>query len=183
MPSRIVVQPSGVLRPGVLRMTALAALAGAALAACATPSPTVPVGPAPGTFNVADFAWSAASGSGAVHGRVAYAPGGAPHACIASVGLTPDTPYTRARFRTLYGSVEQAAIPVAVVRSRDVPDPNSDYRSYVRSVPCADNRFSFTDLPDGSWFLIAPVRAEGGEPIVLMRRVETRGGRAMEVVL
>ena len=41
-------------------------------------------------------------------------------ACTGSVALTPDTPYTRARFQTLYGSTDQAAIPEAVVRARTV---------------------------------------------------------------
>ena len=37
--------------------------------------------------------------------------------CTGSVALTPDTPYTRARVRTLYGSTEQAAVPEAIVRA------------------------------------------------------------------
>jgi hypothetical protein len=52
----------------------------------------------------------------------------------------------------------------------------------VRSVPCENGRFAFTGLPDGSWFIIAPVSA-GGDRVVLMRRVETRGGRAISVTL
>lgn len=171
------------IRVSVLRALAVTVLGGGVIAACAEPPPPTPIGPPSGAFNAADFAWSAASGRAAIHGRVAYAPGGVAHACVASAGLTPDTPYTRGRFLGLYGSIERAAVPVAVVRSRDVPDPNSDYRSFVRSVPCTDNRFSFTDLPDGSWFIIVPVRANGGEPVVLMRRVETRGGRSVEALL
>lgn len=107
---------------------------------------------------------------------------GQPYACTGSVGLTPVTPYTMARFNTLYGSTQNAALPEAVIRARTVADPNADYRSFVRSVPCSDGRFSFTGLPDGGWFVIAPASV-GGERMVLMRRVETRGGRMVSVSL
>src|SRR5690606_27959759 len=98
-------------------------------------------------------------------------------ACTGSVGLTPDTPYTRARFRTLYGSTDRAAAPESDVRARTVADPSADYRSFVRSTTCQDGRFSFSGLPAGGWFIIAPVSAGGDDRVVLMRRVETRGGR------
>lgn len=156
----------------------LIALAGAVLAGCGT----VPSGgfggggPRPAAFNAEDFAWSAQSGRAAIDGRVAYSRDGQTFACTGSVGLTPDTPYTRARFQNLYGSTDRAAIPEAIVRARTVPDPNADYRSFVRSETCQNGRFSFTDLPAGGWFLIAPVSA-GGERVVLMRHVDTRNGR------
>ena len=153
-----------------------------ALAACAPTPGYAPAGPsAPAVFQPQDFAWSAAGGQGAVNGRVDYREGGQVFGCVGSVGLTPDTPYTRGRFQTLYGSTTAAAIPASVVRARTVADPNADYQQYVREAPCQDGRFSFTGLPDGSWFVIAPVRAEGGEPIALMRRVTTRGGRMTSV--
>jgi hypothetical protein len=71
------------------------------------------------------------------------------------------------------------------VRARNVPDPNADYRSFVRQERCTDNRFRIADLPNGNWFLIATVSstAAGAERIVLMRRVETRGGRTITVTL
>lgn len=160
-------------------LTALAVVA--ALAACA-PAPA-PVGFAPpAAFKASDFDWSARAGTAAIAGRVAYGRDGQSFDCTGSVALTPDTPYTRARFQTLYGSTEQAAIPEAVVRARTVPDPNADYRSFVRSTTCEDGRFRFDGLPDGGWFLITPVSA-GGDRIVLMRRVDTRAGRVANVTL
>jgi len=154
----------------------------AALAACApAPGPIGAVSPS-GAFREADFAWSANDGAAAINGQVDYRRDGQTYACVGSVGLTPDTPYTRARFRTLYGSTDRAAVPAAVVRARDIPDPNANYRSYVRSTACVDGRFSFTGLPDGGWFVIAPVTA-GGAPLVLMRHVDTRGGRAVNITL
>ena len=151
----------------------------AGLAACET----VPMagdrpvgGSSSSAFNPGDFAWSTHPGRGAIEGRVAFRREGQSFDCTGSVALTPDTPYTRARFRTLYGSTDRAAIPEAVVRARTVPDPNADYRSFVRSTTCQDGQFEFTELPDGDWFIIAPVSA-GGDRIVLMRHIGTRGGR------
>lgn len=168
------------------RILAACALSlGALLAACAPvdgPGPVLPI-TASGVFNAADFAWSTAPGSASIQGQVQYRQEGRAFRCTGSVGLTPETPYTRARFQTLYGSTEGAALPEAVVRARTVADPNADYRAYVRSETCADNAFSFTGLPDGGWFVIVRVGGEGLEPTVLMRHVVTRGGRAVAVVL
>lgn len=161
-------------------LIAFAAL-GAVLAACETVpmSDFGPRGggmPASSAFRADDFAWSAGSGRGSIDGRVTYRRDGQAFDCTGSVALTPDTPYTRARFQTLYGSTDRAAIPEAVVRARTVPDPNADYRSFVRSTTCQNGRFEFSGLPDGDWFIIAPVSA-GGDRIVLMRHIGTRGGR------
>lgn len=159
----------------LLTLAAVAA-AGAVLAGCETlPSgPAAPMGPA--AFRADDFAWSAAQGRAAIEGRVDYRRDGQTFSCTGSVALTPDTPYTRARFRTLYGSTDRAALPEAVVRARTVPDPNADYRSFVRSATCRDGAFDFVGLPAGGWFIIAPVSA-GGDRVVLMRHVDTRNAR------
>ncbi|MBA3050730.1 MAG: hypothetical protein KKE42_02965 [Alphaproteobacteria bacterium] len=164
------------------RLFILAAVA-ASLGACETlpmdgggSGPGMGPRPVSTAFRADDFAWSSRAGRGSIDGRVAYRREGQAYDCTGSVALTPDTPYTRARFQTLYGSTDRAAIPEAVVRARTVPDPNADYRSFVRSTTCQNGRFEFTGLPDGDWFIIAPVSA-GGDRIVLMRRVGTRGGR------
>ena len=167
---------------------ALPLIAVAAVGVMLTACETVPMGggfgppPGPAPFRADDFAWSVRSGRAAIEGRIDYRRDGRNFDCTGSVALTPDTPYTRARFRTLYGSTDRAAVPEAIVRARTVPDPNADYRSYVRSTTCRDNRFEFTGLPDGGWFIIVPVSAGGDDRVVLMRRVHTRGGR-MSVVL
>ncbi|MCS6627454.1 hypothetical protein N0B44_31570 [Roseibacterium beibuensis] len=156
---------------------------GGSLAACETvpmeggfgPGPRT--GPAPAVFRADDFAWSTRSGRASIEGRIDYRRGGRGFDCTGSVGLTPDTPYTRARIRTLYGSTDRAAVPEAIVRARTVADPNADYRSYVRSTTCRDGRFTFSGLPDGGWFIIAPVSDGGDDRVVLMRHVDTRSGR------
>lgn len=164
------------------RLFILAAVA-VSLGACETlpmegggPGPRAGVRPVSTAFNAEDFAWSNRTGRGAIDGRVNFRRDTQSYDCTGSVALTPDTPYTRARFQTLYGSTDRAAVPEAVVRARTVSDPNADYRSFVRSTTCRDGRFEFMGLPDGGWFIITPVSA-GGDRIVLMRRVVTRGGR------
>lgn len=169
-------------------VSAVVAAAFLGLAACAPTAdtlggPTGAVGPR-AAFNEADFAWSAAQGSAAIDGRVTFRQNGRAFDCTGSVALTPDTPYTRARFQTLYGSTERASLPEAVVRARTVPDPNADYRRYVRSGVCDGGRFRIEGLPNGSWFLIVPVSAAGtDERVVLMRRVQTVGGRTAQITL
>lgn len=166
-------------------MSARHLIAVTAVAVSLSACETVPMGdfgsglgppPAAAPFNAEDFAWSTRAGRGSIEGRVTYRRDGQAFDCTGSVALTPVTPYTRARFRTLYGSTDRAAIPEAVVRARTVPDPAADYRSFVRSTTCQEGRFEFSGLPDGEWFIITPVSA-GGDRIVLMRRVGTRGGR------
>jgi hypothetical protein len=155
---------------------ALIAAAAAVLSACGTVPSNGGMAPRSSAFDARDFAWSTHTGRAAIDGRVDYRRDGQTFTCTGSVILTPDTPYTRARFQTLYGSTDRAALPEAVVRARTAPDPNADYRTFVRSETCRDGRFAFTDLPDGGWFIISPVSA-GGDRVVLMRHVNTRSGR------
>lgn len=159
---------------------ALAASA-AVVAACGGPPPPNPMVAA---FDATAFAWSVAPGDNGIQGQVGYVGGAREWTCAGSVGLTPETAWTRQRFQTLYGSAERAALPAAVVRARTVSEASADYRAFVRNTTCdRTGRFSFEGLPDGAWFVIAPVTAEGQEPVVLMRRVETRGGRVAMVTL
>jgi hypothetical protein len=173
--------------PLSLRTTALSALTIAALAVTAACAPTMAPDSGPivesTAFNAADFAWSSANGTAGVDGRINYAQNGMRYTCTGSVALTPVTPYTRARFRNLYGSIDKAALPESVVRARTVADPNADYRSYVRSSTCSDNRFQFNNLPAGEWFVIAPVSADGDERVVMMQRVRTRAGARLDITL
>jgi len=167
-----------VTRPIALTCALAAAVLASACATTSSPNPAV------ATFSSADFAWSTAVGDNSVAGRIAYVGGGRAWSCAGSVGLTPETAWTRQRFQTLYGSTERAAIPVAIVRERTVAEASSDYQAFVRSTTCdAQGRFRFDNLPMGSWFIIAPVTSDGAEPVVLMRRVTTRGGQVASVTL
>ena len=158
------------------------ALGAAALSACA---PTA-YGPPPSPiYNADDFAWAARSGDSSIDGRVDYRDQDMTFRCAGTVGLAPETGYTRQRFQALYGSTERAAVPAAVVRARTVDEPTNQYRDSLREARCdSDGRFLFTDLPAGSWYVIAPATAAGAEgPVVLMRRVTTRPGRSVAVTL
>ena len=167
-----------------------AALLAAGLAACATepyPPPPRPPLEGPPAFRARDFAWSTQHGAASIQGEVAYAPGRARYGCAGQpVILTPDTPFSRWRIEQLYGSSERAAVPVAVVRGRQAGRPSDDYSSYVRRTTCdANNRFSFTGLPAGGWFIVVAVQpaAPGAEPVALMRRVQTRPGAVRAVTV
>ena len=175
-------RPPLAVRPLTVLSLAAMAVMGAACAPTTMTGPMMPPPPPSTAFSTEAFAWSTSGGRNGIEGRVSFQREGAAYACTGSVALTPDTPYTRQRFATLYGSTSQAAVPEAVVRARTVADPNADYRSFVRSTTCTDGRFTFAGLPDGGWFIITPVSA-GGERVILMRRVVTRGGRVLTVTL
>ena len=76
-------------------------------------------------------------------------------------------------------------MPADDVRARTPSAPNDDYSSFVRRTTCdAADRFTFSNLPDGAWFVITVARPlAGGESVAIMRRVVTRGGRVSPVDL
>lgn len=168
------------------------ALAGASLAACATtegPSGAIPPPPAPppneqppsaNVFRQQDFAWSTVPGRASIQGALGYRAGQVRYGCQGGdVVLTPETPWSRRRMTILYGSPVSAAVPVATVRARTPSAPSGDYAAFVRHASCdAANKFTFNGLPDGAWFVITVAKPVGGagEPVAVMRRVETRGG-------
>jgi hypothetical protein len=151
------------------------------------------MGPGPGRpgglaeFSPSDFAWSQVPGRNRIDGRLAFRQGQTRYTCSGSgVVLTPETPWTRRRMSILYASADAAALPAEEVRARTPSAPHADYSGFVRTTTCdAANRFSFAGLPDGSWFVIAMARpaAGGGQSMAIMRRVVTRGGRAIPLDL
>ena len=178
-----------------LRLLAIGACA--ALGACAdiypeaaAPPPPPPQAPPPAarpapSFQPSEFDWSTQRGSATVRGLVDFSQGGHKFACAGQAVLTPDAPYSRRRITQLYGSAERAALPVEEVRSRQAHRPSDDYSAYVRRSPCdAGGRFAFAGLPAGGWFVIVVAQPiGGGEPMALMRRVDTRAGGIRTVVL
>lgn len=173
----------------VIPLFAIASLA-AALAACETITPPPPAGPPPpplpppasaSDFRHSDFAWSARPGSGAIEGSLAYrTQRGLHYTCAGgNVGLTPETPWTKRRMQALYGNSADAVLPASLVRSRGAGVANGDYTAYIRTATCDDqNHFSFKGLPDGGWFVVLQARPTkpGGEPVAVMRHVQTHGG-------
>ncbi|MCR5877101.1 hypothetical protein [Phenylobacterium sp. J367] len=121
-------------------------------------------------------------------GHVSYRQGQIRYSCAgAGVVLTPDTPWSRARMAALYGSTERAALPTDAVRARTPQAPAGDAGPYVKRATCdASDRFSFSGLPDGTWYVITtarPAGQSGGASLALMRKVVTRGGRTVAVEL
>ena len=174
-----------------LRLPALGAALALLVTACApTMGPPPPPGqpaPSPTVFRPEDFSWSAVPGRNRIDGRLIYRQGATRYTCSgAGVVLTPETPWTRRRMSILYSSPDAAALPADEVRARTPSAPNDDYSSFVRRTTCdAADRFSFSNLPDGAWFVITVARpqAGGGESIAIMRRVVTRGGRVTPIDL
>jgi len=160
------------------------------LAACETtggpPPPPNAQPPSATVFRPSDFSWSAVPGRGRIDGKLTYKRGAQRFTCAgAAVILTPETPWTRRRMSTLYLSSSFAALPVGEVRARTPSEPGEDYSAFVRRATCdSADAFSFTGLPDGGWFVITVAKPVGpGDSVAIMRRVETKGGRAVTATL
>jgi hypothetical protein len=164
------------------------------LAACATTPPpraaAPPPPPPPPPTPAEEFAWSTVRGSNTLIGALLYRPVSAEvWSCAGqAVALMPETSYSRGRIMALYGSADRSLQTVAQVRTRSAANPGADYSQFVRSTSCdpADT-FTFNALPDGAYFIIARVRqiqpANGGGEMVVMQRVELRGGQAVRLTL
>ena len=161
--------------------------------ACATEGVAPPMAGAPpaaatAAFRTSDFAWSTAPGTGRIEGQLSYRPMGKVHSCAAAgVLLTPDTPWVRSRMNILYSSTEKAILPADEVRRRTPPERSQDYSSFVRRTSCdSAGRFSFSGLPDGTWYVITVARpqpAGSGSDIAIMRRVTTKGSKVVNISL
>jgi len=170
-----------------MKRLVLIMFAAAALTACAEEpmGPVAPIaaGPYPAgsanEFRAEDFGWSTAAGGGSILGTLGFHSATSRYSCQGGdVILTPETAWTRRRMVILYGSPVAAAVPLDIVRARTPSAPTGDYARFAKRTTCdGDNRFAFTGLPDGAWFVITlakPVDAPG-ETIAVMRRVETHG--------
>ena len=174
-----------------------AVAATALMAGCATMPPPPPMArpappppPPPPPTPIEEFAWSGRPGQNTLVGVMAYRP--APNqtwSCTGqSIALTPETSYSRGRMVALYGSADRAMQTVASVRARSAANPGIDYAQFVRSTTCdAQQGFTFRELPDGAYYVIARVRqtrpVTTGDGMVIMQRVELRGGQAVRMTL
>jgi hypothetical protein len=170
------------------RLALAAALIG--LAACETtggpPAPPPSSNASPTVFRPDDFSWSAVPGKAKIDGKLGYQRSDQRFTCAgAAVILTPETPWTKRRMNILYKSSTYAALPIEEVRARTPSEPDADYSAFIRRAVCSStDTFTFTKLPDGAWFVITIAKPVGGKgSLAIMRRVETRNGRAINLVL
>lgn len=151
------------------------------------PPPTRTPPPSATVFRPGDFSWSAVPGRARIDGRLTHRAGAQRFTCAgAAVVLTPETPWTRRRMNILYKSSAYAALPAAEVRARTPSEPGEDYSAFVRRATCdANEAFSFTGLPDGGWYVITVAKPVGGsgDSVAIMRHVETKGGRPVQIAL
>ena len=166
-------------RSVLIRLTA--ACAGLlALAACATtepgpPPPPVPTGPvATGATVLGRTDFDGEYGRGSCSGL--------------SVALMADTPRFRRRAEALYGSLEHACQPVAVVKSRAVAMGPEDATAPVQTVQCnSRGEFILNGVPGGAYYLIAHVwisrPGQGRGDHVILQRVALRDGQTKDVRL
>lgn len=159
------------------------------MAGCAT-APSAPAHIST-PFRAADYAWFSAKGNNTISGNaVMRTVGGEVRTCAAfPVGLVPGGAYTRERMMIVYGSSDRGYRPAGsrVQFGNDEPQ----YLALLKEATCdSQGNFTFTDLPDGEYFVIAQViwgvpmryhtEAQGG---TIMQRVELRGGETERVVL
>lgn len=133
------------------------------------------------SFRAGDFAWSQAPGRNTLAGSLSHA-GAVRYTCAgATAVLTPDTPWATRRMEVLYRSAQRAALPADDVRSRQNLAPAGDSNPFVKRATCdAADHFSFTNLPDGAWYVVTiakPATDAAAPTLAIMRRVITRGGR------
>jgi hypothetical protein len=74
------------------------------------------------------------------------------------VRLLPDTPYQRWRMKELYGERRIA------YTAKEIKDTPPDYAKYSReTIADADGRFTFTQVPEGKYFVATKVFWKEGE--------------------
>ena len=139
-------------------------------------------------FDPRAVAWSQQSGTNTVAGTAELTMrGGQTKTCAGlEVRLVPDAPYTRDRVAMLYGTTDDGFVDAAEARrvqerSNAVVDP-AYKRSHKVATCDGKGHFAFTNLADGSYYVLAPVvwrkaDTQGTEGGFLMQRVNVAGGQ------
>lgn len=142
-------------------------------------------------FNPLEIAWFGLPGHNTVRGSaVMRTVGGDVRTCAGlDANLIPDSVYARARFQEMYGNTERGLLSARSGFAFDATDPA--YVRASRTVTCdPQGFFTFSDLPDGSYFVTAKViwgvrnryftEWQGG---YLMQHVRVSGGGVTSIVL
>lgn len=177
-------------RSNLLAATAAASLA-LTLAACETTQMSSRYDP---SFDPTDVAWSKQRGSNAIVGTAQLKAGnGITRSCASlSVRLAPDSDYTRDRVERLYGDADSAYVSAAEAKSvREQPGAKvaPAYEKSLKAATCdAKGRFTFKNLPDGTYYVMAPVVWRGkigevSEGGFFMQRVTVEGGETARLAM
>jgi hypothetical protein len=141
-----------------------------------------------------DLDWAYERGNNTIVGVAQMKAGdGVSRTCAAlPVRLAPDTSYTRERVQLLYGDADHAFVTAAEAkRARAQPgaDVSPNYERSLKAVKCdARGRFTFKDLPDGTYYVMAPVVWRGklgevSEGGFFMQRVTVEGGETARLAM
>ncbi len=159
------------------------------LSACATaPSPPV------AHFDPASVAWAKKPGPNAIAGiaRVEAENGKLRTCASLPVRLAPDSSYTRERVERLYGDSDAAFVDAERaqrVRAQPGASVTKAYEKSLKASVCdANGRFVFKNLPDGTYYVMAPVVwrnkigevTEGG---FFMQRITVRRGETKRIAM
>ena len=159
-----------------------------ALGACAT-------APAPiAQFDPASVSWAKKPGPNAIAGAARLeAENGKLKTCAnLPVRLAPDSTYTRRRVELLYGDRDAAFVDAEQAqRARAQPGAHvtTAYEKSLKAAVCdAKGRFAFNNLPDGTYYVMAPVvwrnkLGEVSEGGFFMQKITVRGGETKRIAM
>jgi hypothetical protein len=173
-------------RSKILTVVSLAVL----VAACETAS----LSSRDESFDPRDVAWSKQRGANTIVGTAKLKAGdGVTRSCASlSVRLAPDSDYTRYRVERLYGDADTAYVSATEakrVRAQTGADVTPAYEKSLKAAKCdANGHFTFKNLPDGTYYVMAPVvwRGKVGEVSeggFFMQRVTVEGGETARLAM
>ncbi len=166
----------------------MGALAISTLSACAT-------APAPSArFDPVAIAWSKKAGANAIAGVAQLETGDGRLKTCASlpVRLAPDSSYTRKRVQLLYGDAGAGFVDAQQahrIRARPGATVTKAYEKSLKASVCdSKGRFAFRNLPDGTYYVMAPVvwrstRGEVTEGGFFMERITVHGGETRRIAM
>lgn len=166
----------------------ICALAGTMLTGCATVPPIqVAINT---TFTQGDVAWFSEKGNNTLQGSALLrTKGGTAKTCAANeVNLIPYSEYTAERMDYIYGNSKKGYGSAGPRRSFEFVPDVAEYHDIGKHTNCdAQGKFEFTELPDGDYYIIAPVMwsvgtvySEGGN---LMEKVSLANGETQKIVM
>lgn len=172
--------------PGGTMKTKIALLAGLLLAGCAGAPVELKT-----RFDPQEAAWFSARGTNTLQGTaIARSYNGVAKTCAAlPVTLFPATAYASERMMALYGSSEEGFNPALGGKPADFAGDDPRYHTTAKTTRCdARGRFSFSELPDGEYFLVGEVTwrdREAGLPQggYLMQHLRLSTGETKEILL